>query len=247
MHFGLETGLQRWIIWQIIILPTPCTFHTPLCTYSHSIFWACHPYPTFIQPQTPLATLGNSALVQSRHSTHPGPLWIQVQTLWPSCHPPILCGPTQPTQPSKDLVQPGQHCQSSTLFHHSKPCSRPAYYSSHGPWMVVFFLLGKTLIVIPRGLQGLSPKGRIGVLGYPCLHTDTLLGCPLPQIQNLHYNATPSWPLSLLVTGAQEHLLTCWCFPPSTVSPKGMQSGVGWVGVLVGWVMVLGELGMCVG
>src|SRR5258708_6862647 len=40
-------------------------------------------------------------------------------------------------------------------------------------------------------------------------------------------NATPPWLLSLLVTSAQEHLLTCCCFPPSTVSPKGMQSGVG--------------------
>src|SRR5258708_35227658 len=35
----------------------------------------------------------------------------------------------------------------------------------HGPWVGKFSLLGKTLVVIPRGLQGLSPKGGIGVLG----------------------------------------------------------------------------------
>src|SRR5258708_34621922 len=37
---------------------------------------------------------------------------------------------------------------------------------SHGPWVGKFFLLGKTLTVVPKGLQGLSPKGEIGVLGY---------------------------------------------------------------------------------
>src|SRR5260221_10982387 len=33
-----------------------------------------------------------------------------------------------------------------------------------------FLPSGQTPIVVPRGLQGLSPKGGIGVLGYPSLH-----------------------------------------------------------------------------
>src|SRR5258708_14158640 len=30
---------------------------------------------------------------------------------------------------------------------------------SHGPWVGKFFLLGKTPVVVPRGLRGLGPKG----------------------------------------------------------------------------------------
>src|SRR5258708_16432800 len=115
------------------------------------------------------------------------------------------------------------------------------HYSSHGPWVVVFFLLGKIPTVIPRGLQGLGLKGGIGVLAYPHLH---MTHPPVIQMtRHLHpqCNATPPRSLSLLVTSAQEHLPTCCCFPPSTVSPKGMQSRVGSVGVLVGWERVLGE------
>src|SRR5258707_13818015 len=97
----------------------------------------------------------------------------------------------------------------------------------HGPWVGKFFFLGKTLSVVPRGLQGLGPKGGIGVLGYPCLHTDTLLSVRhhkywtfitmLPHPSCYHF-----WSAS-----AQEHLPTHCCFPPPTVSPKGMQSRVG--------------------
>src|SRR5260221_561823 len=105
-----------------------------------------------------------------------------------------------------------------------------------------FLPSGQTLIVIPRGLQGLGPKGGIGVLG---LHTYRYTTqCLAPQILDLHYNATPPWSLSLPVhqcTGAPTDLLllstTC-----SKSQGHAIQSRLSWG--LVGWVRVLGELWM---
>src|SRR5258707_838054 len=60
--------------------------------------------------------------------------------------------------------------KAASLLTAVSPVAGPHTSLSHGPWVGNFFLLGKSLIVIPRGLRGLGPKGGIGVLGYPSLH-----------------------------------------------------------------------------
>src|SRR5260221_9045174 len=102
-----------------------------------------------------------------------------------------------------------------------------------------FLPSGQTLIVIPRGLQGLGPKGGIGVLGLPTYRYTTQ--CLAPQILDLHYNATPPQSLSLLVrqcTGAPANSLllsaTCSKSQGHTIWSRLSQG-------LVGWVRVLGE------
>ena len=142
----------------------------PLHTSLRTISWACHPYLAFHRPRTPLATLGNPASAQLGTAPTLDLCGIKSKPSGPHMGHPFRCGLAQPTQPSKDLVRLGHHCQSGISFHCSKPCGRLTYCSSHGPWVGNFFLLGKSLIVIPRGLQGLGPKGGIGVLGYPSLH-----------------------------------------------------------------------------
>src|SRR5258707_1726312 len=156
-------------------------------------------------------------------------LHIHVHPLWPTRPPPRLCAHL------RTLLCTSTHlCTPCVPFfpgfflhplHFLCPGTLPSL--SHGPWVGKFFLLGKNLAVVPRGLRRLGPKVGIGVLGYPCLHTDTLLTVwhhkswtfitILPHPSCYHF-----WS-----TGAQEHPPTCCCFLPPTVSPKGMQSGVG--------------------
>src|SRR5258707_4065073 len=94
-------------------------------------------FPTFMHTGTP--TLANPA---------------PTQALCPPVHPSVhLCAPCAPFFPGFFLHP----------LHFLCPGTLPSL--SHGPWVGKFFLLGKTLAVIPRGLQGLSPKGGIGVLG----------------------------------------------------------------------------------
>src|SRR5258707_6024073 len=65
----------------------PCTSTLPLC----SIFWVCHPYLTFFLTSDPLpATMGNPALVQPGIVPTSGPLYNQVQPLWPPCCPSVF-------------------------------------------------------------------------------------------------------------------------------------------------------------
>src|SRR5260221_10182623 len=63
-------------------------------------------------------------------------------------------------------------CLSGIQFHCSKPCNRLAHYSSHGPWVVVFFLLGKTLTVILGAYEGSALRGDRGT-GVPPPTYDT--------------------------------------------------------------------------
>src|SRR5258708_8202355 len=94
----------------------------------------------------------------------PGESWVVWVDSARHCMSPCLQCP--PAHPSTHL-----HAPCAPLFpgfflhplHFLCPGTLPSL--SHGPWVGKFFLLGKTLAVIPRGLQGLSPKGGIGVLG----------------------------------------------------------------------------------
>src|SRR5260221_7256321 len=108
---------------------------TPLHTPLHTISWACHPYLAFHQPQTPLATPGNPPSAQLGTAPTPDLCGIKSKPSGPHMGHPFCCGLAQPTQPSKDLVWLGHHCQSGISFHCGKPCGRLAYCSSHGPWM----------------------------------------------------------------------------------------------------------------
>ena len=68
----------------------PHTFHAPMCTLC-SIFRVCHPYLTFFLTLDPLpATMGNPALVQPGIVPTSGPLYNQVQPLWPPCCPSVF-------------------------------------------------------------------------------------------------------------------------------------------------------------
>src|SRR5258708_22596067 len=72
--------------------------------------------------------------------------------------------------------------------HCTFPCPSTLTSLSYGPWVGKFFFLGKTPTVIPRGLQGLGPKGGIGVL------TSSLPPSPpvLPStIMGTHSTSTP--------------------------------------------------------
>src|SRR5258708_8043122 len=77
---------------------------------------------------------------------------------------------------------------------------RLTHYSSHGPWVVVFFLLGKIPTVIPRGLRGLGLNEGIGVLGHPHLHMTPTPIIQLPRQLHPQCNSTQPLPLSLLLT-----------------------------------------------
>src|SRR5260221_1555203 len=110
--------------------------------------------------------------VPPRYPPHPisiiPTLHIHAHPLWPTWPPPRLCAHL--------------HTLPHTSVHLCAPCVplfpgfflHPLHFLcpgtlpslSHGPWVGKFFLLGKTLVVVPRGLQGLGPKGGIGVLGY---------------------------------------------------------------------------------
>ncbi len=114
---------------------------TPLHTSLHTISWACHPYLAFHRPRTPLATPGNPPSAQPGTAPTPDLCGIKSKPSSPHMGHPFCCGLAQPTQPSKDLVWPGHHCQSSISFHCSKPCGRLAYCSSHGPWVGSLLLL----------------------------------------------------------------------------------------------------------
>jgi hypothetical protein len=59
-----------------------------LCTIS----WACHPYLAFPLTLDPFGYPGQPSCSTTGHSTHPRPLWNQVQTIWPPYGPSIsLC------------------------------------------------------------------------------------------------------------------------------------------------------------
>src|SRR5258708_4409794 len=95
------------------------------------------------------------------------PLWNQVQTLQPPyCLSIFSVGLHNPHSHPRTLSGWVTIAKVALLFIVVSPAAGSHTSLSHGPWVGKFFLLGKTLTVIPRGLQGLSPKGGIGVLGY---------------------------------------------------------------------------------
>ena len=123
---------------QHTLCAPPCT----LFTHSGAPFSrASHPYLTSHRPWTPLATLGNPASAQLGTAPTPDLCGIKSKPSGPHMGHPFCCGLAQPTQPSKDLVWLGHHCQSGISFHCGKPCGRLAYCSSHGPWMGSLLLL----------------------------------------------------------------------------------------------------------
>jgi len=81
---------------------------------------------------------------------NPAPTWAPCPPVHPSVHlcAPFILGFPTPTS-------------------HSVP--QHTYFTVHGQGNSFFW--ARFQLVIPRGLQGLGPKGGIGVLGYPYLHT----------------------------------------------------------------------------
>src|SRR5260370_2802773 len=157
---------------------TSCTL---LCTSAHlcapsrppahlcaSPFLGLSPLSDFPLTSDPLpATMGNPALVQPgtapildlciTKSNPCGPHAAHLPSLWACTTHIAIQGSGLAGSPVTKVA---------LLFMVVSPAAGSHTSLSHGPWVGKFFLLGKTLTVIPRGLQGLSPKGGIGVLGY---------------------------------------------------------------------------------
>src|SRR5258707_5398348 len=151
--------------------------HTPSHTFAHPCTLLCAPFPglaTHIWLSInlgplwlPWATHPQHNQAQCPHQTsvesspnHPAPIWailFAVGWLIPLSHPRTLS--------SRVTI-----AKAASLLTAVSPVAGPHTSLSHGPWVGNFFLLGKSLIVVPRGLRGLGPKGGIGVLGYPSLH-----------------------------------------------------------------------------
>src|SRR6266446_8540172 len=100
-------------------------------------------------PPHPISTIPTFVHTCAPTLANPAPTWALCPPVHPSAH---LCAPCMPFFPGFFLHP----------LHFLCPGTLPSL--SHGPWVGKFFLLGKTPVVIPRGLRGLSPKERIGVL-----------------------------------------------------------------------------------
>src|SRR5258708_7231706 len=105
-----------------------CTGHAPIPPTPpahHSVAWGDY-LRTCAHPSAPSVHLSAPSVHLSALCVHPSAPSV------PHMGPPFRCGLAQPTQPSKDLVRPGHHCQSGIPSHCGKPCCRPAYFSV--PW-----------------------------------------------------------------------------------------------------------------
>src|SRR5260370_27292 len=158
-------------------LATKLTMHIPSRHCERPCALLCAPFPSLASHlrlssdrsplRLPWATPPQHNWAQPPHRTsvesspnHPAPTWAILFTL----------GWLNPLSHPRTLSSQVTIAKAASLLTVVSPVAGPHTSLSHGPWVGNFFLLGKSLIVIPRGLQGLGPKGGIGVLGYPSLH-----------------------------------------------------------------------------
>src|SRR5260221_1802758 len=143
--------------------PGPFTACAPLHTSAH----LCAPLHTFMHPCTPLCFTfpGLVTLIQlssdlrppssyhgqpspsaTGHSAHSGPLYNQVQPLWPPCGPSAFpVGLHNPHSHSR--IWSGwvtSHQKRHPFFIVVSPVTGSQTTLSHGPWVGKFFFLGKT-------------------------------------------------------------------------------------------------------
>src|SRR5258707_7736723 len=113
---------------------------TPLCTFAHPCTPLCFTFSglvTLIRLSSdlgpPSGYHGQPSPSATRHSAHSGPLYNQVQPLWPHvAHLPSLWACTthiaiQGSGPTRSPV-----AKAAPIFHHGKPCNRLTNYSI--PW-----------------------------------------------------------------------------------------------------------------
>src|SRR5258708_22837165 len=155
-----------WTRFFANLAPSQLVHHlcAPLHTPAHlcaSPFLGLSPLSDFPLTSDPLlATMGNPALVQpgtapildlcitksnpcSPHAAHLPSLW--------ACTTHIAIQGSGPARSPFAKVAP--------IFHCSKPCNRLTNYSSHGPWVVVFFLLGKLQLSSLGAYEGSALRG----------------------------------------------------------------------------------------
>src|SRR5258708_20517495 len=134
------------------------------------------PLPNYLLTSDPFRYLWQCSLVQSGHSTHPGPLWNKSKPCSPHTAHPFSVGPHNPHSHPRTMSGWVTITSKRPFFH-----AIPRHFSTF--WW--------TPGVFPSGLRGLGPKGGLGVLGYPHPYTDSLPGHPSTQLLDQYHNALP--------------------------------------------------------